>query len=69
MVRDDVAGALEPERRQLGEDAALVGNAGAEHVIERGDAIGRDQDQVIAGGVDVADLAAADQGQAVEFRI
>ena len=69
MVRDDVAGAAEPERRQLVEHAALVGDAGAQHVVERRDAIGRDEDQVVAGRVHIADLAAADQGQAVEFRI
>ena len=56
----------EPERRQLREHPALVGNAGAEHVVEGGDAIGRDHDQVVADGVDVANLAAANQGQAVE---
>ena len=69
MVGDDVAGALEPERRQLVEHAALVGNARAEHVVERRNAIGRDEDQRVARRVDVADLAAANQGQAVQFRI
>ena len=47
----------------------LSGMPEPEHVIERRDAIGGDQDQRVAGGVDVADLAAADQGQAVELRI
>jgi hypothetical protein len=69
VIADDAAGPREPEGRQLVEDAALVGNAGTEHVIEGGNPVRRYEDQVIARSVDVADLAAAHQGQAVEFRI
>ena len=61
MVGDDVAEEVEPEEGKLGEDAALVGDAGAEDVIEGRDAIGGDEEEVGAGiggqGVDVADLA------------
>ena len=59
VVRHEVAEVIEPERRELREHLALVGNAGAEDVVERGDAIGRDDQQVLAEIVDVADLAAA----------
>jgi len=61
VIADDAAGPREPEGRQLVENAALVGNAGAQDVIEGGNPIRRDEDQIIAGSVDVADLAAADQ--------
>ena len=64
VVRHEIAHALEPERRQLREDLALVGDPRAQHVVERRDAIGRDEEQVLADFVDVADLAAA-----VEFQI
>ena len=61
-TRDDAASdraiLLEPERRQLRQDLALVGNPRAEHVVERGDAIGGDDEQMLAEIVDVADLAA-----------
>ena len=45
VVRHEIAHALEPEAGELGQHLALVGNAGAEHVVERGDAIGGDDEQ------------------------
>ena len=48
---------LEPERRQLREDLALVGNAGAKNVIEGRDSIRGDHQQRVAEIEDVADLA------------
>ena len=45
MVLHDVPRPVEPESRQLREHAALVGDARAEHVIERGDAVGGDDDE------------------------
>ena len=47
VVGDDAARALEPERRELREHAALVGDARAEHVVERRDAIGGDDERVV----------------------
>ena len=64
-MRHEVAHALEPEPRELRQHLALVGDAGAEHVVERGDAIGGDDEQLIADLVDVAHLAAAMERQAV----
>src|SRR5579884_2474142 len=58
MVRDDGAGQIEPERRHLREDSPLVGNPGAEHVVECRDAIGGDDDQPVGALVDVPNLAA-----------
>ena len=69
VMRDQIAHALEPERRQLREYLAFVGDAGSEDVIERGNAIGGDHDQVVAGGIDVTDLASPNEGKAVQFRI
>ena len=57
MIRDDRLRALEPEHRDLGEHFPFVGNARAEHVIERRDAIGGDDQQLVAEVVNIADLA------------
>jgi hypothetical protein len=66
VMRHEVAHALEPKRRQLRQDLAFVGDAAAEDVIERGDPIRRDDQQIVAGLVDVADLAAADEREVRE---
>ena len=57
MVGDDVPRPFEPERGELRQHLPLVGNAGAENVVERGDPIGRDDEQLVAEVVDVAHLA------------
>jgi hypothetical protein len=57
VVRDDRSGPVEPERRDLRQDLALVGNAGTEDVVEGRDAIARDDEQAVAELVDVADFA------------
>ena len=51
--------AAEPEVRDLREDRALVRDARREHDVERGDAIGGDEEVAVAEVVDVADFAAA----------
>ena len=66
VMRDQVADVIEPERRQLREDLALVGNPGAKHVVEGRDAIGRDDQQVVPDFVHVANLAAAMEGESGE---
>ena len=59
MVRDDVGGTSEPERREAGQHASLVGNRRREHDVEGGDAVARDEEQpVLVERVDLADLAA-----------
>jgi hypothetical protein len=63
MIGHGVVEKLEPEGGDSGKDPALVRNARAKYVVERGDAIGRDQQQRVAQGVYVADLALRDQGQ------
>ena len=45
VMRHQVAHALEPEAGQLRQHLALVGDARAEHVVERRDAIGGDDQQ------------------------
>ena len=47
VIRHDVTRLLEPERRQLSQDLALVRDSGPEHVVERRDSIGRDDEQRI----------------------
>ncbi len=59
MVGDDVGEVVEPEQRELGEDASLVGDAGGQNVVEGRNPVGGDEEQLlVADGVDVADLAA-----------
>jgi hypothetical protein len=48
VMRNEVCHLLEPEARELGEHLAFVGNAGTENVVERGDPIRRDDEQLIA---------------------
>ena len=38
---------IEPEQGELGEHASLLRDAGGQHIVERGDAIGGDEQQVI----------------------
>ena len=62
VVRHQVGDAIEPERGQLREHAALVGDAAAEHVVEGRDAIGGDDQEVrVVDGVDVTHLATANE--------
>jgi hypothetical protein len=67
VVGDEVLEEVEPEEGELGEDAALIGNAGAEDMIEGGDAIRGDEEEVgvrigWVDGVDVADFAFGEKG-------
>ena len=60
---DEVAGPLEPEPRQAGQDAALVGDRRRQDDVERAEPVGRDEEQaVVADRVQVADLAGAEEG-------
>src|SRR5205823_6963765 len=59
VMRHETAHAFEPERRELVQDFALVGNPRAEDVVERGDSIRCDDEQIVADAINVADLAAA----------
>ena len=68
VIRHDAGELREPERRQLREHLALVGNARSEHVVERRDAIGGDDQQRIAEVVDVAHLARAEAAQRRKLR-
>jgi hypothetical protein len=57
VIRHDAAQAIEPEARNLCEDFPFVGDARAEDVVERRDAIAGDDEQPIAEVVEVSDLA------------
>ena len=67
MVRDD-RGPREPERGELREHLALVGNARAQHVIEGRDPVGSDHQERVAKVEDVADLAVTLRGESVQTR-
>ena len=64
MVGNDVLEKVEPEQRNLGQNAALVRNAGRQHVVERGNAVGGHEEQVV--GVEVVDVA--DFSARVQFK-
>ncbi len=62
MIGNDILQEVEPEQRHLREHSALVRNAGGQHIVERGDAVGRHEQQVLAVQiVDVANLAAGEK--------
>ncbi len=64
VVRGDRVGVREPERRHRHQDPALVGHGFGHDDVECRDPIGRhQQEMVVAGVVDVADLARVDQRQ------
>ena len=67
VIGHDVAQQLEPEERELGEDLALAGDAGGEHVIEGGDAIRGDEQEGFADSIEVADFAAREQRETGEI--
>ena len=59
VVRDDLAGQPEPERRQAGEDAALVGDLGRKDDVEGRDPVGGDEQQpLVVERVQLAHLSA-----------
>ena len=61
VVRDDLARAREPERRQAGQHAALVGDLGRQDDVEGRDAVAGDEQQaLVVERVELADLAASD---------
>src|SRR6187200_221639 len=62
-MRHEIAHAFEPERRQLRQDPALVGNPRSEHVVKRRNPVRCDEQQVVTDAIDVANLAAAMQLQ------
>ena len=57
-VVGDVFEEVEPEEAELGEHAALVGDAVGHDAVEGADAVGGDEEEGVAEVVDVADLAA-----------
>ena len=67
MIGHRVAQEVEPEEAHLRQHAALVGDAGGQDVVERGDAVGGDDQQALGMlrvFINVADLAAAAQFEA-----
>ena len=56
-VATDVAQEIEPEQRKLREYLALIRNAGGQYVVEGGDPVGGDEEQVVPDAIDIADFA------------
>ena len=68
VVRDDGLEEVEPEERELGENLPFVGYSAAKDMVEGGDAVAGDEEELIAGeSVDVAHLAACCEGKAAEI--
>src|SRR6266576_2264472 len=57
MIRGNRARAIEPERRNLRQNLSLIGDSGAEHVIERRNPIGCHDEQLLVEIVKISDLA------------
>ena len=66
VVGNDVGKEVEPEQRNLAEDAAFVRNASGQHVVEGGNAVGRHKQQALA--VELVHVADFPAGVEVEFR-
>jgi len=59
VVGDDLGEIIEPEHRNLAEDASLVGDAGGQNVVEGRDAVGGDEQQLlVAYRVNITHLTA-----------
>jgi hypothetical protein len=68
MVFDGVFQEVEPEEGELGEDTTLVRDAGTEDIVEGGDAVGGDEEElVLVERVDVAYLAAGSERETAEI--
>ena len=59
MIGSEVAQEIEPEDGKLGQHLAFIGDAGAQDVVESGNAVGGHDQQPAVDLVDVADLAAS----------
>ena len=55
----EVAEKIEPENRKLRQHLAFIGNARGQDVVERRDAVGRDNQQTVADAIYIAHFAAA----------
>src|SRR5260370_38237652 len=60
---------MEPEKRKLGQDTALVGNRRGKDDVERGETVRGDDQKLVAEGVDIADLAAGGWREGGELRL
>ena len=71
VVGNDLPEVFEPEKRNLGEDAAFLRDPRAEDVIEGGYAVGGYKEQIRGGvggeGINIADLAAGGEGKRSEL--
>ena len=62
MIRNQIFEQIEPEQRNLRKDIAFVRNAGTQNMIECRNPIGRHQQKSAIYRVQVAHLAAPEQG-------
>ena len=66
VIGNDVFRAPQPPGAQTVEHPTLFGNPLGEYHVERRDPVGGDEEKLILDGVDVADLAARAEGNALE---
>ena len=67
MIGDDVVKEIEPEERELGENAALVGNRRGHDDVESREAVGGDEEETVAEIINVANLAASGRRESGEM--
>jgi hypothetical protein len=68
VIRNQILQHLEPEQRDLGKDLALPRNAGAKHMVKRGDAVGGHQQQGAVHRIQIAHFASPKQGRGAQIR-
>src|SRR6266852_5312880 len=68
VVGNDVLQEIEPEERELSQNAALVGDWRGKDDVEGGEPVRGDDQELVAEIVDVADFAARSRCQAGELR-
>ena len=67
VIGDDVAQEIEPEKRHLRQDAALAGDTLRQDAVERRDAVGGDDEQVVTDAVNVTHFASRDEFDTSHF--
>lgn len=67
MIGNNVAQKFEPEKRKLSQHLAFVGDLRRQDMVESGDAIGGDEEQIVTNFVDVPYLASCMQRQSGQF--
>jgi hypothetical protein len=70
MISDQIRGALEPEVGQLGQHGPLARDRVRQHHVEGRQPVGgNDEHVIVVDGIDIADLAAVDELEALQIAL